>query len=1199
MANTLQDIIDALIDHIDKAITKGSVTNKQVAAVLDFFNEKIKSFTPDDIKDLYLRKDIEDWAKALEHFLEGIDVKGTATTEKLKVTEDAVFEKSASSKDFVSGFLTGKGWAILLREFLNAAGIKEFKSYAEFDEVVIRNSLKVFEMIINQLKGESDNYIFSGMMKIDHVDTDNKKLYLDTGGGLLYNTFRTDDYLVCQRYGGMPTGTSDYNITKSYEFVVVNAGSGNITDGEKRLDWITYQDFIGNESDIEKGDIVVRVDNMTNQDRKGIIQNVTVGAFAPYSDVTYGLKTNPGSALKSRRGRLDGVFNEWFGGWLKGFGDYIINLYAIGEFHFRNGENVQTRLDIVENLFRVALQKSTYNMTEEDNFFTNATFTESLDGWTYENNIQTFTVNGKLMMFNRNLYVAKNSVAGIEEYAGRNMLRIKNSWVKQANANIRKPDDPANKLYLSFKYICKSGGTLRCGFEKEGQRPEGELPFITESIPEGNEFQIKDYSGTWDGKGDFILAFTGDIYIDLLSLTNNPLDDFKITVSTQFKQTAESIELLGKKVDNTNKTVSDLGIELNATKEDIRIWGEKTNTNTGSITGLGIDLDLAKEKLTLYAGKTDKLEGTVSDIGIRLSAAEGKLDLFANFKDQINGTVSNLGIRMSAAEGKLDLFANFKDQVNGTVSNLGIRMNAAEGKLDQFATFKDNTTGTITNLRSRMDAAEGKFSNYVLTDTLNAVKGDINNVLDRHWSAIEQTDRDLLLSINKATGYLLYKDLQFTYTNNGIALYNNSGGNAVTVIREEILKDTKVYQMKISKIVGNSSPGLGGFCWANQSRANAVFESRFTAKIPKGYHINYASNAHGDGAKDIWITDTAGTDDWVEYKHQVFCGKTGTFSSISFFYLTKDPIKDQANDDYNTIVTWYIKQGTVFDLSGYEDPVTYINLTENMAKIKAKRIEFEGLVTANEYFKIREDGSVEARKGTFKNVIIQGSIRSPFVRETDSIVIGGEQSTHDNVAAISDGGGWITAGALEWDVAQAGRRMCITNYRWGNQISEGTIQYSAPSGKFFYEDGINKSAISLSRECVELMGYGTDTQFYGWIVLNRIDLMTANKYGSCKKVLFAGEVSDGNMARQKTFDGSKLTSSKLGTGSYRVNFPYSMPHSSYAIHLTGYVSVRGNDRLYACTVVQNPDYFTVYTGDDSSPNDGGFMYEVISTADWE
>ena len=40
--STTQDIVDSLIDHIDKAITKGSVTNQQVAGVLDFLNERYK-----------------------------------------------------------------------------------------------------------------------------------------------------------------------------------------------------------------------------------------------------------------------------------------------------------------------------------------------------------------------------------------------------------------------------------------------------------------------------------------------------------------------------------------------------------------------------------------------------------------------------------------------------------------------------------------------------------------------------------------------------------------------------------------------------------------------------------------------------------------------------------------------------------------------------------------------------------------------------------------------------------------------------------------------------------------------------------------------------------------------------------------------------------------------------------------------------
>ena len=126
----------------------------------------------------------------------------------------------------------------------------------------------------------------------------------------------------------------------------------------------------------------------------------------------------------------------------------------------------------------------------------------------------------------------------------------------------------------------------------------------------------------------------------------------------------------------------------------------------------------------------------------------------------------------------------------------------------------------------------------------------------------------------------------------------------------------------------------------------------------------------------------------MEYKHQVFCGKTGTFSTISFFYLTKDEVKGEVKDDYNALVAWYIKQGTVFDLSGYEDPVSYINLTENLAKIKAKRIEFEGLVTANNNFKILLDGSIET-----KNAKIAGYIYCPFISIEESDAILQENST--------------------------------------------------------------------------------------------------------------------------------------------------------------------------------------------------------------
>lgn len=245
-------------------------------------------------------------------------------------------------------------------------------------------------------------------------------------------------------------------------------------------------------------------------------------------------------------------------------------------------------------------------------------------------------------------------------------------------------------------------------------------------------------------------------------------------------------------------------------------------------------------------------------------------------------------------------------------------------------------------------------------------------------------------------------------------------------------------------------------------------------------------------------------------------------------------------------------------------------------------------------------GNIKANGGTFTDILIQGSLRSPFVRETDSIVIDGKQSTHDNVVPIASGGGWVTVGTLEWGVEQSGRRMCIANYRWGSEITTGSIEYSAPTGKYFYEDGTQKKAISLSRECVELMGYGTSTLFYGWIVLNRINLMTTSKYGRKLNVLAQGIVtgySSGASISYKSYDNaSTLSVSRQGTGKYRVNFPsnWGLITGSYIVMMTGY----GSGLMKATLLEAGTSYFIAEVSDDSSANDGSFMFQIINLNDW-
>lgn len=309
---------------------------------------------------------------------------GLTTVKQLHVKGDSTFDGNLFSKQFVSDFLTGKGWGIYNKPITNAAGMLENKWTGEFDNVIVRGSLRVYEMIISQLLGENDNRIFAGMMEVDHYDPETGKVYFDTQGGKLYNPFRKDDCIMVQQYNGMPNSSNDYYVTKNYELVITEAGCGSTADGENRLDWVKFDSFTSSiegatpDKLIKKKDTFVRVDNLSDTDRKGIMQIITVGTASPHMDVVYGLKTDPEGALKGRLGNLEGIVHPWFGR-LQGFGEYLNNLYAVGDLILRRtGESVDTKFQVLENMFSSRFAKTSYELTNGKNYLENGQFLEQV-----------------------------------------------------------------------------------------------------------------------------------------------------------------------------------------------------------------------------------------------------------------------------------------------------------------------------------------------------------------------------------------------------------------------------------------------------------------------------------------------------------------------------------------------------------------------------------------------------------------------------------------------------------------------------------------------------------------------------------------------------------------------------------------------------------------------------------------------------
>ena len=271
-------------------------------------------------------------------------------------------------------------------------------------------------------------------------------------------------------------------------------------------------------------------------------------------------------------------------------------------------------------------------------------------------------------------------------------------------------------------------------------------------------------------------------------------------------------------------------------------------------------------------------------------------------------------------------------------------------------------------------------------------------------------------------------------------------------------------------------------------------------------------------------------------------------------------------DNANEIAAYY--GGTYAEALAGKDDMTVIY---HNGKLKTKQADITGIINAT--------------SGKIFDVVY-GKMRSPFI-ETDSWSAG----YTDNFIPFSATGGWQTSQPLICDKSCSGRRICLCN------PAEGSADIQLTDNNcYFYEDGTKKQEISLNREIVELIGYGTKDKFYGWIVLNRRDFLVNGKYGAFHKVMYQGLVNDGVMQKQWSYEGKYCKASKEGN-LYRVTLPSSIGASKYTVILTG-VSTNGTRMVYACLMGKYDSSFTVYTGDDSSFNDGGFIYQVISIADW-
>lgn len=218
-----------------------------------------------DNDDRYVRKDIAETIEKLMTFIEGINVKGTATLNEIILLKDIV------SKNFAAG---GSGFGI----YRDADG----NYHLDIDFVDIRKKLSVEDIQVQQSTYVGGRqYNTGGGIICNRVE--DKGAYwrcyfktTDSEGRTVYNTFQEDDQAICETFN-LKSGNH-------YYWRLVTGTGDDYIDLSK--------DDCASGSDIPlAGDSTVQLGNRTDTGRQGAIVWDSVTAGGPYVRIYNGINS--------------------------------------------------------------------------------------------------------------------------------------------------------------------------------------------------------------------------------------------------------------------------------------------------------------------------------------------------------------------------------------------------------------------------------------------------------------------------------------------------------------------------------------------------------------------------------------------------------------------------------------------------------------------------------------------------------------------------------------------------------------------------------------------------------------------------------------------------------------------------------------------------------------------------------------------
>ena len=526
------------------------------------------------------------------------------------------------SPSFVDGLL-GSGWQLEM----DADGI----SHLAVDRLTVRQTMRVLELLVEKVRSVGGELVVSAADgKISGVD-------MDAAGQHYLLTFEmgcpfvAGDLVRCKVEGAAAS--------KSYwvEIASVEGGVARVAASE-------FGDALP-----AVGDECVLMGSTSDPQRQGLILISATDDGQPRIDVMNGVsgKTLAG-CLHARMGNLDGIADSWFPAddQPHGYGLYADNAYLRGRFLLTTGEDVLTKFEVMEGTIRSSVESMRNDFTTGQSFLNNPNFGNGMRYWDSDNDIAFFTLGGKWLWVNGAPYSNKGSYAGVEYVDGRTVMCINNNYILQKNADFktRPAYEPgldgllkAKPVFLTFFYKCTEPGTLDIVFE--GVDQTGFQNFqefrITQDIAAGEGYRTFEGSGLWNGTGDFRLSFSGKMYLYMLMLSLDHIEDFVYSHKTLFEQTDLLVKIATESFDKDGNLINTTGL---VSREDVAgmyaIAGDGTLQSFVGASAEGVFIKAA----------SIKLEGLVTANGNFRILEDGSVEA-ANgvFKGEIEATSGTIG----------------------------------------------------------------------------------------------------------------------------------------------------------------------------------------------------------------------------------------------------------------------------------------------------------------------------------------------------------------------------------------------------------------------------------------------------------------------------------------------------------------------------------------------------------------------------